>query len=236
MKNILIVSSLLVSLLFAELANAQNRQSMNATEFAAKIKQLPSAPLIDVRTPMEFAQGHLKNARNIDIRSENFDQQISKLDKSKPVFVYCMSGGRSSAATNAMYSNGFKEVYELSGGIMKWRAANLPETTDNSVTTSTGMSRSQYNALLKSDKLVLIDFYADWCAPCRKMKPDLEAISSEMSKTVVVVRLNADEHKALAKELKVDALPMLMLYKNQKLIWSMKGYTTKAEIVKQLKR
>ncbi len=236
MKNILLISSLIVISFFASCANAQNGQSMNPAEFAAKIKQLPNAPLVDVRTPGEFAQGHLKNARNIDIRSEDFDQQIAKLDKSKPVFVYCMSGGRSSAAAGAMRSVGFKEVYELSGGIMKWRAANLPETTDNTVAIATGMSRAQYNALLKSDKLVLIDFYAEWCAPCRKMKPDLDAIAAEMSKTVVVVRLNADEHKAIAKELNVDALPVLMLYKNQKLIWTKKGYATKAEIVKQLKK
>ncbi|MFZ4457052.1 MAG: thioredoxin domain-containing protein [Bacteroidales bacterium] len=236
MKNILIFSSLLVISLFVGSANAQNGQSLNPTEFAAKMKQLPSAPLVDVRTPGEFAQGHLKNARNIDIRSEEFEQQIAKLDKTKPVLVYCMSGGRSAAAAGAMRSMGFKEVFELSGGILKWRAANLPETTDNAVATSTGMSRSQYNALLKSDKMVLIDFYAEWCAPCRKMKPDLEAIAVEMKDKVNVIRLNADEHKALAKELNVDALPVLLLYKNQKLFWTKKGYATKAEIVKQFKK
>ena len=62
------------------------------------------------------------------------------------------------SAANKMRSDGFKEVYELSGGIMKWRGANLPETTDNKVASS-GMSQQQFDALINSDKLVLIDFY-----------------------------------------------------------------------------
>ncbi|MDD2797676.1 MAG: thioredoxin domain-containing protein [Bacteroidales bacterium] len=236
MRNLLIISSLMISFFFVSNVNAQQGVNLNANDFAAKIKQLPNAPIIDVRTPQEFAQGHIKNARNINVSSEDFGQQISKFDKTKPVFVYCLSGSRSGYAASMMLNSGFKEIYNLAGGMMKWRAANLPETTDSKVSVSTGMSRAEYNALLNSDKLVLIDFYAEWCAPCRKMKPDLDAISTEMKDKVVVVRINADENKTLAKELKVDALPVLFLYKNKKQVWSKLGYATKAEIVKQLKR
>lgn len=94
---------------------------------------------------------------------------------------------------------------------------------------------AQYNALLNSNKLVLVDFYADWCAPCKKMKPYLDEISKEMKDKVVVVRIDADANKALAKALKVDALPVLLLYKGKKQIWSYKGYISKAEVVKKLK-
>ncbi|MDQ3141447.1 MAG: rhodanese-like domain-containing protein [Bacteroidota bacterium] len=113
---------------------------LTATEFAKKIKKLPSALIIDVRTPAEFSKGHLKNSFNYNWNGSEFQNQISKLDKSKPVFVYCLSGGRSSSAANQMRSNGFKQVCELSGGIMDWRAANLPETTNTTIS-STGMSK-----------------------------------------------------------------------------------------------
>jgi thioredoxin len=116
---------------------------------------------------------------------------------------------------------------------MKWRGANLPETTDNAVV-SNGMSKQQFDALLISDKLVLIDFYADWCAPCNKMKPYLEEISNDMADKVVVIRINADDNKALCKELKIDALPVLQLYKNKTLSWTNTGFIEKAEVVKQL--
>lgn len=229
-------SIVLVAILFNSCTNGQTQDTktnLSATEFANKIKELPTAPIVDVRTPDEFSKGHLVNALNYDWNGSEFEKQIAPLDKSKPVFVYCLSGGRSSAAASQMRSDGFKEVYELSGGIMKWRGANLPETTDNKVA-SNGMSKQQFDALINSDKLVLIDFYADWCAPCKKMKPYLEEISKDMADKVVVIRINADDNQSLCKELKIDALPVLQLYKNKTLSWSNNGFIEKAEVVKQL--
>ena len=209
------------------------KTNLTAKEFSDKIESMPSSNIIDVRTPDEYSKGHIKNAKNINWNGDEFSVELSKLEKTKPVFVYCLSGGRSSAAANKMRAEGFKEVYELSGGIMKWRAANLPETTENSPSSS-GMTVEQFNALLKNDKLVLIDFYADWCAPCKKMKPYLDEFASEMSKTVEVIRINADEHPELSKALRIDALPTLILYKNKNIAWTHTGYLEKAEVVKQL--
>ncbi len=221
--------------LFSIHTNGQTQNALlTATEFAKKIKEMPRAPIVDVRTPDEFSKGHLVDALNIDWNGKDFNNQVSTLDKSKPVFVYCLSGGRSASATKKMRSDGFKEVYELSGGIMKWRAANLPETSKNK-TASAGMTKQQFDALLNSNKLVLVDFYADWCAPCRKMKPYLEEISKEMEKTVVVIRINADDNQSLTKELKIDALPVLQLYKNKSLTWTNTGYIEKAAVVEKLK-
>lgn len=207
--------------------------SLSATQFADKIKALPSAPVVDVRTPEEFAKGHLQNAKNIDWNGDDFKNQISKLDPSKPVFVYCLSGGRSGEAASQMRADGFKEVYELNGGIMKWRGANLPETP-NATTTSTGMSKEQFDALTHSDKLVLIDFYADWCGPCKKMKPYLEEISKDLADKVVVIRINADDNQQLCKALNIDALPVLQLYKNSTLTWTNTGFIDKEGVLKQL--
>lgn len=207
--------------------------NLSAIEFSEKIKAIPTAPVVDVRTPEEFAKGHLVNAKNIDWNGNDFEGQISKLDKTKPVFVYCLSGGRSSSAASKMRADGFKEVYELSGGIMKWRGSNLPETTETAVETA-GMSKQQYEELLNTDKLVLIDFYADWCAPCKKMKPYLEEISKEMADKVIVIRINADDNQALCKELNIDALPVLRLYKNKMEVWENQGFIQKADVVKHL--
>lgn len=81
---------------------------------------------------------------------------------------------------------------------------------------------------------MLVDFYADWCAPCNKMKPYLDEISNDMAEKVVVVRIYADDNKQLCKELKVDALPVLQLYKNKALTWTNTGYITKEEVLKQI--
>ena len=235
MKTYLFSLIFFIVMMNTSCTNAQTGDTkLSATAFAEKIFHTPAAPVIDVRTPEEFAKGHLVKARNINWNGTDFDMQVAQLDKAKPVFVYCLSGGRSSAAASKMRNDGFTKVYELNGGIMKWRAANLPESTDNT-TLPPGMSRQEFFALLSSDKIVLIDFYADWCGPCKLMKPYLEEITNDMKDKVQVVRINVDNNQALCKELKIDELPVLQVYKNKILTWSNIGFIAKEEVVNQLK-
>ncbi|HMR20381.1 MAG TPA: thioredoxin family protein, partial [Sphingobacterium sp.] len=88
--------------------------------------------------------------------------------------------------------------------------------------------------LLDSDKLVLVDFYAHWCVPCRKMEPYLNSIAAEMDDKVKVVRINTDENRALCKILDIRSLPVLQLYKAEELIWENTGYTAEKDIRAQL--
>ncbi|MFZ6051450.1 rhodanese-like domain-containing protein [Halocola ammonii] len=76
--------------------------------------------LVDVRTPGECANGVIEGAENINIGDSDFDQQLEKLDKDKPVLVYCASGGRSARAMNMMKSKGFEKVLNLKGGYGAW--------------------------------------------------------------------------------------------------------------------
>lgn len=76
--------------------------------------------LVDVRTPAEFHQGHIKSATNIDVSSGDFEAKIGSLDKSKPVYVYCRSGHRSRMAARKMEQAGFTLIYDLKGGINSW--------------------------------------------------------------------------------------------------------------------
>jgi len=86
----------------------------------------PAVQLIDVRTPAEFADGHLEGAVNLDWTGGVLDQRMATLDKAKPVLLYCASGRRSAAARAAMSAAGFTDVKDLSGGITAWRNAGLP--------------------------------------------------------------------------------------------------------------
>lgn len=237
MKKYIIVALTTFTVILNSCSTGQSQKvkaNLTAVEFSEKIKELPNAPVIDVRTPDEFSSGHLQNAQNIDISGGDFKQQIETLDKSKPVFVYCLSGGRSASAARVMREAGFKEVYELDGGIMKWRGANLPETTSLAKPKATGMSKADYEKLFDTDKVVLVDFYADWCGPCKQMKPDIDAITNEMADKVTVVRINADDNPELCKELQIDALPTIKVYKNKALTWSNVGYIDKAGMLAQI--
>ncbi|MCR8666490.1 rhodanese-like domain-containing protein [Aestuariibaculum sp. M13] len=79
--------------------------------------------LIDVRTPEEYEAGHLERAANIDFFSDSFRAEIEKLDKHKPVLVYCKSGGRSSKSAAIFKELGFTKIYNMEGGITSWKEA-----------------------------------------------------------------------------------------------------------------
>jgi rhodanese-related sulfurtransferase len=97
-----------------------------AIDFQKKMASVPNAQVVDVRTADEFGQGHIKNARNMDWWGGAFDKQAATLDKKRPVFVYCLSGARSSSAARKLRSLGFSEVYDLKGGLYQWNASKLP--------------------------------------------------------------------------------------------------------------
>lgn len=77
--------------------------------------------LIDVRTPEEYEAGHIDDAKNIDFFAENFQDEFSKLDKEKPVYIYCKSGNRSGQSALKLKAMGFNEIYDLQGGILNYQ-------------------------------------------------------------------------------------------------------------------
>ncbi len=85
------------------------------------ILELEDVQLIDVRTPQEYDEIRIANAQNIDFMSPTFDEDIAKLDKTKPVILYCKSGRRSAKCAEKMKKAGFEKIYDLEGGISKWK-------------------------------------------------------------------------------------------------------------------
>ena len=101
---------------------------VDAKTFSEKIESnKKEIQLIDVRTPEEFNEQHIGEAKNINWNGTDFEEKISKLDKSEPVYIYCKSGGRSAKAASKLSEMGFTEIYELDGGINSWNKADLPK-------------------------------------------------------------------------------------------------------------
>lgn len=109
-------------------AAAQSRLSPN--EFEAKIQDSPDGQILDVRTPEEYREDHLKGAVNINYYDDDFAQRVAALDKNKPVFVYCAMGGRSASAAEQMAKSGFTSIFDLKGGITAWKKAGKPVVTE----------------------------------------------------------------------------------------------------------
>ena len=105
-----------------EPAKKADSSYLTPEELAAKKGELV---VIDVRTPEEFASGHIEGALNINIFDENFKNKLEELDKTKAVSVYCKVGGRSAKAATVMKEMGFTEVYDLEGGIRNWNRSGM---------------------------------------------------------------------------------------------------------------
>ena len=91
-----------------------------SVEEMQSLLKIDDVQLVDVRTPEEFKAGYIANAQNIDYYSPTIDEDILKLDKNKPVIVYCRSGKRSRDCSEKLLEAGFQKIYNLEGGIIQW--------------------------------------------------------------------------------------------------------------------
>jgi phage shock protein E len=99
--------------------------NLNVSEFSQKINE-PDVIILDVRTPEEFASGHIEGALNIDFNSGDFANEITRLNPSETYAIYCRSGNRSGQAASIMHKAGFHDVSNLDGGVIDWTNAGLP--------------------------------------------------------------------------------------------------------------
>ncbi len=120
MKNILSLSAFM---LLAFLTQAQTKLGVDA--FEKKISE-KSVQLVDVRTPAEVANGKIKGAAVINFNDADFKDKIGKLDKKKPIAVYCAAGGRSGKTAALLTQLGFEQVFDLEGGMTAWAAKGKP--------------------------------------------------------------------------------------------------------------
>lgn len=189
----------------------------------------PGVQIIDVRTPEEFSEKHIAGSTNYNFNNPSeFQAGMEKLDKSKPVYIYCLAGGRSRKASDWALANGFKEVYNLEFGINSWIEAKKTVVSGSGdvVKGSSGMTFDQYLQRIKtSKKLVLVDFNAVWCGPCKMLKPIVTKVVRKNSDKVELFDVDVDANNAVASAMNARSIPLLILYKDGKEVWRNLGLT-----------
>lgn len=211
------------------------KETLSVDQFESKLKEIPDAQLVDVRTPGEYLNGHLKNAVNMNVNGSDYEQQFSTLDKEKPVFVYCLSGGRSSGAAKILQKMGFKVIYNMDGGVLKWEGAGKPLVQGNTSSKPTGMTNEEFEKNVRQKQFVLVDYNAPWCEPCKKMMPIMESIAGKKKDKMALLKIDADLNKALLKEKGIAGIPYLELYENGKLVWKHDGYIDEQQLLAETK-
>jgi rhodanese-related sulfurtransferase len=217
--------------LFSSCAAQNAPKQIVADEFEKGIVS-GNIQLLDVRTTAEYQSGHIKNALLADWNNEvQFKDRTQHLYKSKPVYVYCLSGARSSAAANWLQQQGYTNVVSLKGGINAWKQTN--KAVEGALDIPQ-MTIEEYQAAISGNETILVDFGADWCPPCKKMEPVLEQLKTEKKDAFKFIRVDGGVHTNVMKAMNVEALPVFIIYKNGKLVWRKQGITTLDELSSHL--
>lgn len=235
MKRLLSILSFILITFAISCKNEQGKtpgssKTLSVEDYDKMLSSNPDVQLIDVRSTTEYNGGHLKNARNIDINSRDFDEQVNSLKKKKPVMVYCLSGGRSSEAAGKLKDMGF-DVYNLEGGLVKWKAAGKPLEAGSSALA--GLSLEDFTKLVSKSNYVLVDFNAQWCGPCKKLSPILDEFADKKRDKLTLLKIDADANPDLLTEKKIEGIPYLELYKDGVMIWKHEGFIEESDLVKE---
>jgi rhodanese-related sulfurtransferase len=224
------INMAIVAILLFSITGTAQKNNLPVQEFEKEINKT-NILVLDVRTYTEYKSGHLANALLADwTNQQEFTQRMASLDKSKPVYVYCLSGGRSGAAVTWLNKNGYT-AYGLAGGIRSWTKENKPLIIDSAVKQT---SMEEYLASIPADKTVLVDFSAQWCPPCKKMEPVLQTLEKEYGSKFTLLKIDAGTQTSLCKALHIDVLPTFILYKKGKPVWQKEGIVEINEFIKQL--
>ena len=217
-------------------ACAQSSENIDAKAFSAAIDtNLSNITLLDVRTEEENRSRRIKGSINYNISGPNFDENIKTLDTSKPVYVYCLSGGRSSRAAKKLKKLGHT-VYNLSGGINAWQTAGLPMEKGETKKLTPEITKEAYIEQINSEKPTLVQFYAPWCAPCKKIKMYWPNLESEFADSANFIQLDFERNETLAREFGVTNIPWLILYKNGKKVWEAKNLVAQKDVALQIRQ
>ena len=204
-------------------------QNLPVESFEKKLLETSNAFLLDVRTAGEFGGGHLPKATNIDFRSPDFANKIKGLPKDKPVFVYCLSGGRSAQAAEILRNEGF-QVTELQGGYLKWTTKLKPLEGVPNVKHDDAWDLSVFGKLIQGENAVVVDFYAKWCAPCLKMMPTVDKLSNDYKGKVTVLKVEADGNQAVLQKYAIDEIPSFLVFQKGKLLQKTSGFREEAQL------
>ena len=216
-------------ILFGIYLSGQVNTVLEPKDFFQKLNN-SNVVILDVRTPEEFETGHIKNAVDLDYRNASFKDKIRKLDPSKTYMIYCRSGVRSASTIDSLKNLGFTHLYDLKGGINAWKKENLPVVGES----ADKISNEDFNKIISSHRIVLIDFYAPWCGPCLKMAPMFKKLAEKYKNKIELIKINSDENRNLSKAFIQDGFPKLIAYKDQKAQWEKVGLIDEEELIQRI--
>ncbi len=194
--------------------------------------------ILDVRTKSEFDNEHIANSQYLNFYALDFKKKLLMLPKDEAIYLYCTTGYRSEKAAKYLAKNGYKKVYNLEHGILEWNLENLPviEGEPSAKLMADKVNPDLFKQIISSDTLVLIDFYATWCGPCRKMMPLIDSIRTQYHPALTVFKVNVDVSKKLIKQEKIIGVPLFRMYRKGVLLFEKDGMMSRKELEETIEK
>lgn len=224
--------SMLAATLLCCQAFSQNT-GLSPAEFAQAIDST-NIQLLDVRTAGEYKSGHIPHSLQANWNNQQeFTNRTQHLDKTKPLYVYCGTGVRSKAAAEWFRNNGYTNVYELTGGFVKWKAEGK---SVEGMPAIKPMTIQEFTSSVSATGITLVDVGANWCPPCRKMEPVLNQLQQELPGKFTLLKIDAGIHTEVVKQVQATEFPTFILYKSGKEIWRKQGIVKLDELKREITR
>ncbi len=232
-RNTFFMRLLVLFVLFGLLtfkANAQAIVKLTPEQFQQTIQQ-NQVQLIDLRPAGAFITEHIPAADNIDIQDRKFQQEALSLNKQLPTLLYCENGKRSIQAVQEFKKLGFENIQILNGGWEAWQKNKLNTTTSISKDGISNIKLTEFEELINANKLTLVNFTADWCLPCKLLKPKINKLAIE-NEQLKIVFIDVDKNQSLANHFNIASIPHLHFYRDGKLVRINNGLFSEKELKK----
>jgi len=207
-------------------------QSINVDEMEGLMRPYANLQIVDLRTTEDFISAHLPGAINIDRNSPTFDKEIAGLNAKEPVFFYCENGTNSALVAKDLAKRNFSKVYDIIGGYAAWTGANKKVLQVDRVARPEPVTRLEYNSIVKKSELVLFQFSPSSVDPAVLNKIDgmVASVVKPKAGEINFIKYNYQDQVSLARDLKVNNLPTLILYRSGEEVWRYEGMIEKTEL------
>lgn len=211
---------------------SQTQELISPESLSEQLQNSPNTNLVDLRSEEEYLVGHIEGAQNVPFNANEFLTLFTQQypNKQEPVILYCLSGSQTTQALQILTKAGY-QAQGLQQGVLSWRnqgydlKSNMPESMQ-SVSV-----KALFEQSIQGEQLVLVDFYADWCRPCKMMEPDIKRIEEEYKGQVTVLKIDVDTELELAERYNIQSIPTLMLFKNNQELYYNAGLHNYGQLV-----
>jgi len=188
-----------------------------------------NAQIIDLRPKAAFDSGHIANAASFAPNSQELEAYIDLLYKDIPVCIIGANEEDNAKLIGLLKSKGFKSINELDGGMLSWQNANLPisKTEPKKIYPNDTIA---FDDAILGEKLVMVDFNATWCKPCKMMQPSIDKVHDTRSSEVIVYSIDVDQFPQYNEKYQIQSIPLVLLFKNGKILHRSEGLLEESKI------